>query len=46
MTADLPGFWSGSWAAVRKEMISAYPKHDWPADPAAAEPTTRARRGR
>ena len=46
VTADLPGFWSGSWAAVRKEMISAYPKHDWPADPTAAEPTTRARRGR
>ena len=46
VTADLPGFWTGSWAAVRKEMISAYPKHDWPADPTAAEPTTRARRGR
>ncbi len=46
VTADLPGFWSGSWAAVRKDMISAYPKHDWPADPAAATPTTRARRGR
>ena len=46
VTADLPGFWAGSWAAVRKEMISTYPKHDWPADPAAAEPTMRARRGR
>jgi len=46
VTADLPGFWAGSWAAVRKDMISAYPKHDWPADPAAATPTTRARRGR
>jgi ATP-dependent helicase HrpB len=46
VTADLPAFWSGSWAAVRKDMISAYPKHDWPADPASAEPTTRARRGR
>jgi ATP-dependent helicase HrpB len=46
VTADLPGFWAGSWAAVRKEMISAYPKHDWPADPTVAEPSTRARRGR
>ena len=46
VTADLPGFWAGSWAAVRKDMISAYPKHDWPSDPAAATPTTRARRGR
>jgi len=46
VTADLPGFWAGSWAAVRKDMISAYPKHDWPADPSAASPTTRARRGR
>ena len=46
VTGDLPGFWAGSWAAVRKDMISAYPKHDWPADPAGATPTTRARRGR
>ena len=46
VTADLPGFWAGSWAAVRKDMISAYPKHDWPADPASATPATRARRGR
>ncbi|MBL8774964.1 MAG: ATP-dependent helicase HrpB [Acidimicrobiales bacterium] len=46
VTADLPGFWRGSWASVRRDMISAYPKHDWPADPATAEATTRARRGR
>lgn len=46
VTADLPGFWTGSWAAVRKEMIAAYPKHDWPADPTTAPPSTRARRGR
>jgi ATP-dependent helicase HrpB len=46
VTADLPGFWAGSWAAVRKDMISAYPKHDWPADPATARPSTKARRGR
>jgi ATP-dependent helicase HrpB len=46
VTADLPGFWSGSWAAVRKDMISAYPKHAWPADPATAEASTRVRRAR
>jgi len=32
-TADLPGFWDGSWAEVRKDMAGRYPKHDWPADP-------------
>ncbi len=46
VTADLPGFWAGSWAAVRKDMISRYPKHNWPADPLDAEPGTKARRRR
>lgn len=46
VTADLPGFWQGSWTQVRKEMAGRYPKHDWPADPATASPTRRARRGR
>jgi ATP-dependent helicase HrpB len=38
ITSDLPGFWSGSWAEVRKDMAGRYPKHHWPADPAAADP--------
>lgn len=36
ITSDLPGFWKGSWVQVRKEMMSRYPKHDWPADPTTA----------
>ncbi|RLQ86872.1 ATP-dependent helicase HrpB [Notoacmeibacter ruber] len=43
-TADLPGFWAGSWADVRSDMRGRYPKHVWPDDPANAEPTARAKR--
>lgn len=43
VTQDLAGFWSGSYAQVRKDLRGRYPKHYWPEDPLQAEPTARAK---
>jgi len=42
-TTDLPGFWDTSYADVRKDMRGQYPRHPWPENPRAAEPTLRAK---
>lgn len=43
VTTDLPRFWDGSYADVRKDMRARYPRHPWPENPREADPTLRAK---
>ena len=46
ITRDLDGFWERSYPAVKKELMGRYPRHYWPDDPRAAQPTAKAKKKR
>lgn len=43
VTRDLKGFWDRTYADVKKDLKGRYPRHPWPDDPWAAQPTHRAK---
>ncbi|HKX77123.1 MAG TPA: ATP-dependent helicase HrpB [Novosphingobium sp.] len=42
-TRDLPGFWRGSWRDVVRDMKGRYPRHRWPDEPWAEDPSLKTR---
>lgn len=44
VTQDLKSFWSTTYAEVRKELRTRYPKHSWPEDPWTAPAVRGAKR--
>jgi ATP-dependent helicase HrpB len=43
ITRDLAGFWKNTYPEIRTQMKIRYPRHYWPEDPFAAQPTTKAK---
>jgi ATP-dependent helicase HrpB len=46
VTSDLAGFWRNAYPDVKRELGRRYPRHNWPDDPATAEPALHKPRGR
>jgi ATP-dependent helicase HrpB len=44
ITTDLRNFWETTYKEVKKELQGRYPRHHWPEDPWAAQPTARTKR--